>query len=309
METIVTTIVRDLLRELPREGVDRELALRRAAELSAEAEASAALNAATLRARDASQHTQTGNARMLADVLSATNAVWPDRVAAPSADRLGAWLALRQEIASAPFLQLVADWITELREIAGSAPRTGACTVASAMQLWLWTMVHFTNTAERRESVVAELADAFCSLIAARCQIVSVVRELDASTLPRELRQDLCHVQGARAAGTVATLCADLVHGYRRHPAWDIDECSGCYGAEELDELEGLMPGIASAARAHSDVIEADGSHPPKAGPCVRVADLQGFTRLRTKLDGCLTGARLAKDRAAFALAPEAVRS
>jgi hypothetical protein len=39
-----------------------------------------------------------------------------------------------------------------------------------------------------------------------------------------------------------------------------------------------------------------------KAGPCVLVADLEPFARLRLRLDACLTGARLAKDRAAAAL-------
>ena len=49
-------------------------------------------------------------------------------------------------------------------------------------------------------------------------------------------------------------------------------------------------------------MIERDGTHPAKAGPCVRFDGLEPFMRLRAKLDGCLTGARLAKDRAAEAL-------
>ena len=40
----------------------------------------------------------------------------------------------------------------------------------------------------------------------------------------------------------------------------------------------------------------------PKAGPCVRFDGTEAFVRLRLKLDGCLTGVRLAKDRAADAL-------
>ncbi len=50
------------------------------------------------------------------------------------------------------------------------------------------------------------------------------------------------------------------------------------------------------------DVIEADGSHAQKAGPCVKFAGLETFRALRSRLDGCLTGSRLAKDRAAEAL-------
>lgn len=49
-------------------------------------------------------------------------------------------------------------------------------------------------------------------------------------------------------------------------------------------------------------MIEADGSHPAKAGPCAKAPGLLTYQRLRSKMDACLTGARLAKDRAAEAL-------
>jgi hypothetical protein len=39
-----------------------------------------------------------------------------------------------------------------------------------------------------------------------------------------------------------------------------------------------------------------------KAGPCVGAKELEEFRRLRSKVDGCLTGSRIAKDRAAEAL-------
>ena len=38
---------------------------------------------------------------------------------------------------------------------------------------------------------------------------------------------DLCHVQTARAAGEVGRICAELVFGYNRHPAWDSEGCRG----------------------------------------------------------------------------------
>ena len=113
---------------------------------------------------------------------------------------------------------------------------------------------------------------------------------------------DLCHVQSARAAGEVGRICAELVYGYNRHPAWDEASCHACYCAEELDALEGIIPGIDGSARAYADVTEAGEAHPRKAGPCVRFTGLEAFVRLRAKLDGCLTGCRLAKDRAAEAL-------
>jgi hypothetical protein len=117
---------------------------------------------------------------------------------------------------------------------------------------------------------------------------------------------DLCHVQAARAAGEVARICAELVFGYNRHPSWEPD-CGSCMGAGELDILEGMMPGISVGVRLAGDVVEEDGSHVPKAGPCVRFEGLGGFTARRSKLDGCLTGARLAKDRAGAALAQIAI--
>ncbi len=87
---------------------------------------------------------------------------------------------------------------------------------------------------------------------------------------------DLCHVQSARAAGEVGRICAELVFGYNRHPAWDEEGYRGCFQAEELDSLEGLIPGIAACA---TDVIGADGSHPAKAGPCAVLVGLRRTSR------------------------------
>ena len=58
------------------------------------------------------------------------------------------------------------------------------------------------------------------------------------------------------------------------------------------------------------DVI-VDGIHPVKAGPCAGCAGSADFLRLQNKLAMCLTGSRLAKDRAAETVAkvmiPEAL--
>ena len=40
---------------------------------------------------------------------------------------------------------------------------------------------------------------------------------------------DLCHVQAAQAAGEVSRICAELVFGYNRHPAWDEAEHRSCF--------------------------------------------------------------------------------
>ena len=49
-------------------------------------------------------------------------------------------------------------------------------------------------------------------------------------------------------------------------------------------------------------MVPEEGFVPQKAGPCVRFDGYEEFARLRARLDGCLTGNRLAKDRAASAL-------
>jgi hypothetical protein len=119
---------------------------------------------------------------------------------------------------------------------------------------------------------------------------------------------DLCHIEAARAAGEVGRIAAELVFGYNRHPAWDSEGFKGCYRADELDDLECLIPGIGSCA---TDVIGIGDSHPVKAGPCASCRGLEPFERLRNRLDACLTGSQLAKDRAAESLSkvmiPEAL--
>jgi alkylation response protein AidB-like acyl-CoA dehydrogenase len=219
------------------------------------------------------------------------------------------------------FLAQFESWIRAMRAIASDRPGTGACTIASAMQLWLWTVRHLrlatdANGAKlyqgNRQGVTFPLADALCWLLAARYQILDVL-ELETRGTERPDLADvtpgyvtffshLAHVQAARTAGEVGRICAELVYGYQRHPGWD-DQCAaGCCSADLADALEGLIPGFAASSRAYMDVIEEDGTHARKAGPCARFPGLQTFQFLRAKLDGCLTGARLAKDLAADAL-------
>jgi hypothetical protein len=230
-------------------------------------------------------------------------------------------LQLSITMTNALFLSQFRGWIDAMRRVASDRPGSGACTLATAMQLWLWTLERMQSAADAdgaklyhktRQGVTFPLADALCWLLAARQFILDVI-ELEstgagnpalAEGLPGLIAffNDLCHVQSARAAGEVARICAEIVHGYNRHPAWDEASCHACYQAEELDTLEGVIPGIAGSARAYGDVAETGERHPFKAGPCVRFTGLEPFVRLRLKLDGCLTGCRLAKDRAADAL-------
>ena len=103
-------------------------------------------------------------------------------------------------------------------------------------------------------------------------------------------------------------ICSELVFGYNRHPAWDAAGCGGCFSQDDIEDFEGWMPGISACV---VDVVQIDGRHPSKAGPCVSCHGLEPYQRLRDKLDGCLTGSQLAKDRAAQAIArvmiPEAL--
>ncbi|HSP34728.1 MAG TPA: hypothetical protein VLU46_10470 [Thermoanaerobaculia bacterium] len=202
--------------------------------------------------------------------------------------------ALRQAIVSPEFPGLVRAWMRELREVASAWPDSGACTVATALKLWSWTLDHFRRT---DPNAVDELADAVCPLIAARCFV------LDAITEKSALRSDLSHVYAAHVSALAGAACAELVFGYRKHLVWDAEGCAACFVSEDLDDLEAVMPGITAGAGTTVDVINADGTHPAKRGPCVRFDGLDAFMRLRNRLDGCLTGARFAKDRAAATLA------
>jgi hypothetical protein len=107
---------------------------------------------------------------------------------------------------------------------------------------------------------------------------------------------DLCHVQSAAAAGEVGRICAELVFGYKKHPSWNDAGCNQCFSVDELAEFEQTMPGITSMVL---DVLKADGSHPDKAGPCATCIGESDFLQLQNKLARCLSGSRLAKDRAA----------
>jgi len=189
------------------------------------------------------------------------------------------------------FLALFRNWIGDLREIATQKPNLGACTLANAMELWLWTLQHLQSAKDadgtklfsgNRHGVVFPLADALCWLLASRHQILDVIeleqRGSENAVVAENLAglvnffSDLCATQSASAAGESSRVCAELVYGYN---ATDTCSADGC-----------CCQGPAAAA-------------------------LEPFAQLRRKVDACLAGSRLAKDRAADALAqvmiPEAL--
>lgn len=228
------------------------------------------------------------------------------------------------------FLAHFRNFIREMREIARRRPGTGACTLATSMQMWLWTLEHLQEAKDagggalyhnQRQGVTFALADALCWLLAARSLILDVLQLEEKGPENPVVAQglegllqfytDLCHVQCARSAGEAGRICAELVFGYNAHPAWTEETKAASYSSREVEELEDVMPGLGACAPGCSDVTDEEGEPPAKAGPCVRFEGMEAFTRMRVKMDGCMTGARLAKDRAAEALSrvmiPEAL--
>jgi hypothetical protein len=227
---------------------------------------------------------------------------------------------LSNSMAGEVFLAQFGAWSAEIRRVAATRPGTGACLLATAMDLWRWTLQHLRRATDpegrplydwSRQGVTFPMADALAWLLASYCQIrdtVELAGREDERGAPAEdpglvqALSDLCHVQAAHTAGEVARVTTALVFGYRRHPTWDAEGCAACYAAEDLSDLEAIMPGIESTAGAYADVLVAGRGGRDKAGPCAGIAGLEEFVDLRRRLDGCLTGARLAKDRVAEAL-------
>ncbi len=94
------------------------------------------------------------------------------------------------------FLAQFRAWTTAMRRIASDRPGTGACTLASAMNLWLWTINYLQNSTDpagnklyhgQRQGVTFALADALCWLLASRAQILDVL-ELEARGAGRRRR-------------------------------------------------------------------------------------------------------------------------
>ena len=92
------------------------------------------------------------------------------------------------------FLAQFRAWIGEMRCIAARRPGTGACTLASAMQMWQWTLNHLQKATDadgdklyhgQRQGVTFAMADALCWLLASHRQILDVWNWKSAG-LPKE---------------------------------------------------------------------------------------------------------------------------
>jgi alkylation response protein AidB-like acyl-CoA dehydrogenase len=223
------------------------------------------------------------------------------------------------------FLAQFRVWTREMRAISNVRPQTGACALATAMELWCWTLTHLQEATDAngqklynssRQGVTFPLADALCWLLASRSLVLDTLelekRGRSEAALAEGIEgliafyRDLTHVHIGEAVGVVGKICSELVYGYNRHPEWKAADCTTCYCQGEMDNLESVIPGLAASA-VGADVLGDDASHPVKAGPCVKFRGMERFVRLRARMDGCLTGCRLAKDRAAQALTEVAI--
>lgn len=175
------------------------------------------------------------------------------------------------------FLAQLKGMIGQLEALETEKPETGAGVLASAMEMWLWSLEFLQKAKDdngkkvfhrKRQGVTFPLADAVCWLVSAYC-LIQDVQELAAKGPENPVvaeglegllsfYNDLAHVQAARSAGEVGRILAELVYGYT------------------------------SEAK-----------------------DAEDFAAMRVKADAALAGCRLAKDRAASALSsvmiPEAL--
>jgi alkylation response protein AidB-like acyl-CoA dehydrogenase len=131
------------------------------------------------------------------------------------------------------FLAEFRAWTEQLQHIADEHPGIGASTLATAMQMWLWTLEYLQNSTDpagnklyhgQRQGVTFAMADALSWLVASRAQILDVL-ELEAKGSDDPVASeglegtvqffsDLCATQAGAAAGEVSRICAELVFGY-----------------------------------------------------------------------------------------------
>ena len=205
------------------------------------------------------------------------------------------------------------NWIEQMRRAGKDVPGLGGYVLASAMELWQWTLAFLQEAKDengkklyhnKRQGVTFPMADALGWILGPyflACDVMELIEKGPMSpTLAEGLDdltgfyKDLCHVQAARAAGEVARICSELVYGYNwnRCPTPDGGIAEKC------------EPELKSKEECAQDGTLGDQSK------CSR-PELVRFRELKATVDMCLAGSRLAKDRAGNALAevmiPEAL--
>ncbi|BCS87860.1 acyl-CoA dehydrogenase family protein [Pseudodesulfovibrio sediminis] len=220
---------------------------------------------------------------------------------------------LTMTMTSDVFQHIMDNWVSQMRAAGKNVPGLGGYVLAAAMELWQWTLGHLQTAKDddgrklyhnKRQGVTFPMADALGWLLGPYFLATDVMELIEKGPMSPTLAEglddltgfykDMCHVQAARAAGEVARICTELVYGY------NLCMCPTPDG------------GIAEKCEPESksnDECAPDGTLGDQS-KCSR-EDLIRFRELKATIDMCMSGSRLAKDRAGKAMAdvmiPEAL--
>ena len=191
---------------------------------------------------------------------------------------------LTMTMTSEVFQHTLSAWIKQMQAAGKDVPGLGGFVLASAMELWQYTMEYLKTATDddgrklyhnKRQGVTFPMADALGWLLGPyflACDVMELIEKGPMSPTLAEgiddltgFYKDLCHVQAARAAGEVARICSELVYGFHT-----------CQCNNPLGQLGD----------------QAD---------CTR-EDLKKFREIKAKVDMCMAGCRMARDRAGNAL-------
>jgi alkylation response protein AidB-like acyl-CoA dehydrogenase len=171
------------------------------------------------------------------------------------------------------FLAQFKQWRDELHKLEKSVPEMGVSLVASALDLWLYTLQYLqTNKDENgvklysssRQGVTFPMTDALCWILAAWFQVRDIL-ELkksgsSAETVIEGLEgtiyffSNLAKIQAAQTAGIVDKICTELFYGYRKPTDQEIADFSNI--KTNIDkEKHGIMLAKDQAAKALTQVM------------------------------------------------------
>jgi len=186
---------------------------------------------------------------------------------------------LTMTMTSDVFQHTFSAWIKQMRAAGDSCPGLGGHVLASAMELWQFTLGYLQEATDeegrklyhnKRQGVTFPMADALGWLLGPyflACDVMELIAKGPMSMTLAEgiddltaFYKDLAHVQAARAAGEVARVCTELVYGFTACKLVSPD-----------------------APKADADALAK-------------------FQALKAKVDQCMAGCRMAKDRAGNAL-------
>lgn len=185
------------------------------------------------------------------------------------------------------FQKTVTEWIKQLRRTGSEKPGMGAYALAAGLELWQWTMNYLQEAKDpdgrklyhgKRQGVTFPMADALGWLLGPYYLIQDVIELMEKGPMSPTLAEGLDDLVG---------FYKDIAHVQAVRAAGEAARICAelCYGFTECP-----------------DDCQGDGCQP---------VSLDEFVKLRAKVEGCMTGARLAKDRAGKAVAevmiPEAL--